>query len=162
MVEFPAALNRFAFGIVVGKAHGGAVLADRQVDPVFMPAPVLDVEDGGIGLTLQPKLDLQPLPEIGALVLGGKRLVGMRIEMEMVDRLPRAAMRPQGFKFAQLGAKVAVGDEAARWPKADFFVVFGVQQVPDQGGTARASGGTADGHYASSSRSQCSVSTTWV
>lgn len=108
---------------------------------------------------LQSELGFQARPEVGALFLGGKWLIGMRVEMEVVERLPGAAMRPQGFQFTHLGAKVALGDESARRSKLDLFIVVGVQQVPGQGGTARASGGTAEGHYGSPSRSQCTVST---
>lgn len=151
MVEFPAPLNGFAFRVIVGKAHGGAVFADGQVNPVLMPAPVLNVEYRSEWLALQAQLGFQACPEVGSLFLGRKGLVGMWIEVNVVERLPGAVMCPQCLKLAHLGTKITLGDEAARGAKADLLVVLGVQQVPDQGGTARASGGTGKRHQASPS-----------
>lgn len=159
VVVFPGSLHGLPFGVVVRQADGGAVLADSQIDAVLVPAPTLDVEGRGEGLALQTQLGFQPIPEIGPLILGREGMIGVRVEMDMVKRLLGAAMCSEGFQFTHLGTKITLGDEAARWPKADLLVVLGVQQVPDQGGTARASGGTAHGHYGSPSRSQCTVST---
>ncbi|MBE1237210.1 hypothetical protein IHV25_06060 [Phaeovibrio sulfidiphilus] len=116
--------------------------------------------DGGIGLPIQRQLDFKAGPEVGALLFGRERVIGGRIEVKMVKRLFGAAMCPQGLKLPPLGVKVALGDEAARRAKANFFVVVSAKQVPNQGGTARASGCAGQCHQASPSLSQCSMSTT--
>nr|WP_162129463.1 hypothetical protein [Methylorubrum extorquens] len=118
-----------------------AVRAHERVDPVLVPAGVLDVDGPAERLPGEPELLLEEVPEAATRPVVVRDL-GVGVAVDVVDRPVCPAAQRQGHELADLSDQVA-GAEAPGREDQD-LLVLDLEQVPGQGVAALAAHGAGD------------------